>query len=367
MGRKKPADAFAIDGIRLGWRDGEAVADFRDEAGQRHRARLGVATEADARAALARFAEARRAVKTQQASHTIGDLWKLWTAERSKDGLRGDIHAANWVSLAPAFAHRHPATLTTDDCRGYARERFAAGRSPWTVNTELVRLRACLNWAERHRLIDRAPYVWVPSRGKHRSRVLSAEEAKRLLEGAMQGDPHVYTFVVLALSTGARHRAILDLTWDRIDWTAGLIQYDDDLPPDPMNKSWRKGRAKVPMNALARQALELAFAGRQTSHVVEHGGKRLQSIRDGFSNAAKRAGLADVTPHTIRHSVATWARERGVELGRIAQLLGHRDSRTTEVVYSHPDAGRYLGEAVAALPQLHGDEGETAAETRGES
>ena len=353
MGRKKP-EPYAIDGIALGWRDGQAVADFRDEAGRRHRARLGATTEAEARAALARFAEARRAVKAQQAAHTIGDLWRMWLADRAKDGLRNDIYSANWVSLAPAFSHRHPATLTTDDGRDYARERFAAGRSAWTVHTELTRLRACMQWAARHRHIDRAPYVWVPSPGKARSRVLSAEEAKRLLDGAMQGDPHVYTFVVLALSTGARHAAILDLTWDRIDWQRGLIHYDDEIERDPMSKGWRKGRASVPMNALARQALELAFAGRQTAHVIEHGGRRLKSIRDGFEAAARRAGLDDVTPHTVRHSVATWARERGVELGRIARLLGHRDSRTTETIYSHPDAGAYLGEAVAALPQLHG-------------
>lgn len=339
--------ADAIDGISLGWRDGEAVADFRDENHQRRRVRLGVRTEAEAKVALAQFAEARRAVRAQQSSHTIGDLWQMWMADRKKDGLLNTVYEAQWASLKQHFASRMPDLLTADDCRSYARQRFEMGRAPATVHTELSRLRHCLQWAMKHKQISAVPYVWIPAAGQPRQRVLSADEAKRLLQGAH--DPHVYLFIVLALSTGARHAAILDLTWDRIDFVRGLIQYDENLPPDPMHKRWRKGRATVPMNALARKALELAYSGRQSKWVIEHGGRRLKSIKDGFRAAATRAGLSDVTPHTVRHSVASWARERGVELGRIAQLLGHRDSKTTEMIYSHPDAGVYLGKVVEVI------------------
>ena len=76
-----------------------------------------------------------------------------------------------------------------------------------------------------------------------------------LVKGAEAGDPHVGLFVVLVFATGARHTAVLDLTWDRIDFVRGTIQFDEDLPPDPMSKAWRKGRATVPMNRGARKAL----------------------------------------------------------------------------------------------------------------
>lgn len=65
----------------------------------------------------------------------------------------------------------------------------------------------------------------------------------------------------------------------------------DDLKPDPMHKNWRKGRATVWMSELARQALQEAYPGRQTKHVIEHGGRRLKDCREGFASAVKRAGL----------------------------------------------------------------------------
>lgn len=349
MGKRK-GKLFRSGDCTLGWRGSEPVACFRDEVtGKRQRVRLGLkkATEAQARAALTRFAEMRKLVKAQQTAYTIGDLWRMWLADRAADGYSNTIYEYNWVSLKETFENRDPNLLTADDCREYARGRFALGRSPWTVNTELSRLRACLQWAEKRRHIARAPYVWVPSRGKPRQRVLTADEARRLIEAADYA--HIKLFIILALTTGARHRAILDLTWDRIDWIEGTIDYEDDIEIDPMSKSWRKGRAKVPMNALSRAALERAYEARQTDHVIEYGGKRLTTVRDGFAAVARRAGLEDVTPHTIRHSVASWLEERGVELQRVARLLGHSDVRTTESIYAKPNALRYLGEAVEII------------------
>ena len=51
--------------------------------------------------------------------------------------------------------------------------------------------------------------------------------------------------------------------------------------------------------------------------------------------AARRAGLADdVTPKTLRHSFATHLMDRGVDLGVIASLMGHRSPQETGV-YLH--------------------------------
>jgi site-specific recombinase XerD len=51
--------------------------------------------------------------------------------------------------------------------------------------------------------------------------------------------------------------------------------------------------------------------------------------------AARRAGLAaDVKPKTLRHSFATHLMDRGVDLGVIASLMGHRSPQETGV-YLH--------------------------------
>lgn len=350
---------YANGNIRLGRSSGHWTADF-DLLGKRKRKRLLPlsAPEDDARRRLDQFADALRAVQKQQASYTIGALWGLWLAERAKDGLSNKIHDAQWKALGAAFANRSWEQLTTDDCRDYARTRFEAGVAPATVHTELSRLRSCLHWSEAERKIAYSPKVWVPPPGRPRDRVLSPEEAMKLIRAARAGDFHIGVFTVLLFATGGRHSAILDLTWDQIDFERGVIDLEDNLPPDPMHKTWRKGRAAVVMSAMARAALTEAYDARASDYVVEHGGRRLKSCREGFSAAVARAGLSDdITPHVIRHTVATWANGK-VQTAFTAQLLGHRDEGTTRRVYTHADAEttrpvvEVIEAQLSALPEL---------------
>jgi len=365
VGKQRKREAYRNGDVTLGERDGEAVAAFGAE-GARKRIRLGVriSDEAAAKAALDRFADARRAVKKQQESHTCGKLWELWLAERSADKLSNATYEMNWQALKPHFANRQPLLLSAQDFRDYALQRFALGRSSWTVHTELVRLRACLKWAAETHLIERRPKVWVPRPGASRERVLSNSEARLLVAAAGAGDPHISLFVLIAFATGARHMAILDLTWDRIDFAANTIQFDEDVRPDPMSKAWKKGRATVPMGSAVRAALQRAHAGRTCEYVIEHGGRRLKSVREGFANAVARAGLAGghpdgpITPHIIRHTVVTWLDAREIATKRTAQLVGHKDERTTKKVYTHAshellrEAVDALDEAFAPLPRI---------------
>ena len=55
-----------------------------------------------------------------------------------------------------------------------------------------------------------------------------------------------------------------------------------------------------------------------------------------FAAACDAAGLTGVTPHVLRHSVATWLDEDGIPIERISKLLGHRDPKTTRTIYSKP-------------------------------
>jgi integrase len=168
-----------------------------------------------------------------------------------------------------------------------------------------------------------------------------------LIAGATM--PHVKLFVWLALLTGARTGAILELTWDRVDFDAGTIDYKADEPPNPLQKAARKQRAKVTLTPELRFVLLEAKAGALTDHVIEWDGAAVKKIRKGFEAACRRAGLTNVTPHTLRHTHATMALESGVDLLRVSKQLGHRDSRVTEGIYSHtgPEFSAPASQAVA--------------------
>lgn len=66
-------------------------------------------------------------------------------------------------------------------------------------------------------------------------------------------------------------------------------------------------------------------------------GERLtsRSVDRGFKEYLKASGLVErITPHTIRHTIATHWLENGMDLKTIQTLLGHRSLATT-TIYTH--------------------------------
>lgn len=325
---------YRTGAYRLGSLHGEAVATWT-EGGKRHRFRLGVETETEGRAALDRFAR-QRAILELRSAATVKTLWDAYLADRTLDGKNVANMAAHWKALGPRFGLLSPEDIDADLCRRYTAERLDETVSQGTVWTELTQLRSILNWAAKRKVIAEAPYVWIPSKPAPRDRVLTESEAIRLLDATTTY--HVRLFVILALATAARSGALLDLTWDRVDFGAGTIDLRRLDPPNPLQKVVRKGRALVPMNDWAREALAEAKAGALTGHVIEWDGAPVKCLRMAFSKAVTRAGLDGVTPHTLRHTAASWALWSGAGMLAISRYLGHKSAKTTERIYAKSNA-----------------------------
>ena len=255
-------------------------------------------------------------------SERIADLWPRYVKDRIEDGARADRFKAHWTALEPHFGHRLGMAITREDCRAYYQERRGDGYSDSTIKTDLEFLRACIRW----RYGVAAPSIWIPPAAKPRDHWLTKEQARELVDAA--ASPHIKLFLTLGLATGARASAILDLTWDRVDFAHGTI----DFRPSGRNQT-NKRRTVVPMNPTAREALEIAHRGRLSAFVVEYGGKPVQSVKKATQRLSEKTGIR-FSPHVLRHTCAVWMAQADVPMQKIAQYLGHTSTRVTESVYA---------------------------------
>jgi integrase len=244
-------------------------------------------------------------------------------------------------AIMPHFGGMRADGVREEDCDAYIARRRKAGRLDGTIWTELGHLRSALRWAERKNLITKAPAIKRPERPPPRDMRLTKDQARAFI--ASCDKPHVKLFVRLALATAARMGALLDLTWDRVDFAQGVIRLHN---PDRGRTS--KGRALVPMNDQIAAVLRDAEAGATTKWVIEWGGHQVRNVKKGIAAAGRRAEMQWVTAHIFRHSAACMMAEAGVPMSEIAQYLGHSSTRVTESVYARYSP-TYLKTAAKAL------------------
>lgn len=205
----------------------------------------------------------------------------------------------------------------------YRRER---GDSDQSIRRDLITLSAALRRAEKHSKLSRAPPMLTMPAAAQRERWLTRKEVAALFrELRTPRSRHVLLFARLALYTGARTGAVLDLTWDRVNFDTGLIDYRK-----PGRAQTKKRRTVSPMTPALRRALLHAHKHRRCDHVISWGGSRIDRIARAFIARAEKAGLKDISPHVLRHTFASWAVRKGVPIYSVGKALGQTVASTTE-------------------------------------
>ena len=261
-----------------------------------------------------------------------------YIADREGEGIASTARQKDaWKAMRPFWETVSPDLIDREMAQSYAKQR---GRASATVRYELGMLSVALRWARARGHIPKAPEIWRPDPPERRVRHLTRSEFERWF--AQVRATHARLYVELGLATMARPTAILELTWDRVDFERGTV----DLNPSGRRQT-RKRRPVVPLNQDALDALREAYSGRQGQYVIERGSKQVKSVKKAFQAASERSGI-HATPYTLRHTGAVWAAEAGISMDELAQYMGHDDAATTSKHYARfsPSYLRKVADAV---------------------
>jgi site-specific recombinase XerD len=266
--------------------------------------------------------QARNWKSSQQRRHSkrrLDELAQFWTWQLARRPIQA------W------------AEVTRADLQAFINERFAAGRAPSTVKNILYPLWGALRLRQTQGdpIPESVFRLELPKGRDVAPRHLSEAEAaglERHMRAYLVHDTpetrrDAAWYFVLA-HTGIRLNELIDLCRGDLDLAGGRLRIDQG--------KGRKDRV-VYLSDTAQQALDQYLAAwppqaldaplfYRTAH--EPLGYRWVEAR--LRQLGDEAGVAHVTPHRLRHTLATRLINRGMPVTTLQKLLGHADLNTTQ-------------------------------------
>lgn len=304
----------------------------------------------------------------------LADVLLIYHTDR-RDGFQDELQQRRFDAsigrLNDYFGQHKLGQMSQTLTDGYVKHRGSAGGA----RRDLENLRASINHHAKQNLHHAIVTVKLPPKGHPRERWLERSEAARLLwavwrhreeqtihRGTNKGTKirtskytlrHLARFILIGLYTGSRAAAIAAASPARqegrayVDLNAGIF-YRLARGKRPTSK--RQPPAPIPDRLLAhmRRWVDKKLIA---TCFVEWNGRPVKSVKTAFATAVTVAGLdisdGNVTPHTLRHTAATWLMQRGADPWEAAGFLGMSVKMLLDTYgHHHPN---YMRGAAAAI------------------
>ena len=312
-------------------------------------------------------AEALKLLRHRLAEHASGRYApnaERVTLEQLVEGFRRHYALTGRRSLARAeqafkrlrkyFGAETPAVdLTASRLEAYAVDRGreqVRGRTAAaaTVRYELACLRKAMSLAVRNGLIATRPVF--PSIAANNVRQGFFEDAE--LDRVVAQLPEALRAPTRFGSvTGWRKRECLDLTWDRVDFGAGVLRLDPGTTKNDAGRCYPFARHPELAAVLRAQRAYTDQVQRRLGAIVplvfHREGQPIASMDHAWRSACTRAGCPGRLFHDLRRTAVRSLERAGVARSVATQLTGHK----TEAVYRRYAivSERDLGDGVAKL------------------
>jgi integrase/recombinase XerC len=234
---------------------------------------------------------------------------------------------------------------------------------------KLACLRSFYKFLNQRELVDINPtaHIRAPRLGQHLPRVLSKDDAGRLMESPeeeMDSKTARNKAILETLySTGARVSELVGMNWGDVNLDEGMVRLrgkgkKERLVPigqvaiEAIKHYIALGSSKLSSDKAAAEGRCTKFESFSEDYPVFQNNRKgrlsARSVERVVQQYASQLQVGVVTPHTLRHSFATHLLDEGADLRVIQELLGHASLGTTQK-YTHLATDRLM----AVYDQAH--------------
>jgi len=214
------------------------------------------------------------------------------------------------------------------------------GRKPATVARRVATLRSFARFCWEQDYIPTHPFkaIKTPKKTERSPVYLSEVDARRLLTAPENLQLPAWrrdrVTLALMLLLGLRRSEVLSALWEHVDFGAKTLLLPTTkgrrprvlpLPEALADWMWEYLQERLPLRTPYLLSNPVGDAHLTKGHLMT----RMRQ----YLGAAGLEGRG-ITPHRLRHTMATLLLEQGVDLFTLQELLGHKDLSTTKV-YAH--------------------------------
>lgn len=290
---------------------------------------------------------------------------KSWEgAQGQADKLIGRLREGDktdrWKGRFALDGGMNISALTPDHVADLKAHRADEGNALNTVAAEMRILRAACKLAEERGYQPPGVRKWKVPSSPPKLRYLSPEEAERVLRRLHPDTPvpsgrsrklvvpsgtvrelrqDVHDLFLALVLTGGRWNEVATLTWRQVDLqaeTATLFGWKTEkertVPLIPEALEMFERRAKTRRGPFVFPGRKGAVRSAPTRAICR------AMDAEGLNDAGIVGAFGKATNHTLRHTYASWLRQRGLGLDEVQTLLGHSNIAVTRIYAKVVDA-----------------------------
>lgn len=206
-------------------------------------------------------------------------------------------------------------------------------RGPYAANRAVQLLRATYNKAKQwgHFSGENPADKITPWKESSRTRVIRPEELTRFFVALEESESADFKdFVVLLLLTGQRKSNVLAMKWSDVSLEGSIWQIPGEQTKngEPHTLTLTEPEIQILRRRKENTSSDFVFPGSgHSKHYVEP--------KRAWKTLLKRANITNFRVHDLRRSLASYMASTGANATAIQSALGHKDIKTTLLVYAH--------------------------------